>query len=266
MATLSDDEWEYEYDDNETQDFFIPLDLSNVPGAQTPMVSQGRPGHPTLLKSRLRALNAAQGQPTEFATGTAIEGDEPATMGQVQITGLHTPNPLVMYNGQLLSCQWTSTIGTDMFFMRPDAGVGHPLRSLPAVDLISLSSAKLVAKVGRLRPRDDVINHIGDDASSAEQETSRTEAVGDEHTSTTTAVQSTSRDEGSSSAETQQPGPTSFLAKLNQAKLKRGETTRLVVSKTTDGTRLVSESVQEDAAVANADSSETLDDTVMLGT
>ncbi|KAI8938637.1 hypothetical protein NX059_004508 [Plenodomus lindquistii] len=229
----NDDEWEYEYDETSTEDFYIPLDLSNVPGAQVPMVSQGSFGHPTLLKSRLRALNVALSQgPAE----TSIEipaGQEDTSMGTVQITGLHTTNPLVMYNGQLLSCHWTATIGTDMFFVKPDTGVGEPLRSLPAVDLISLGSAKLVAKAGRLRPRDDLFEDVGGGTPSSPTNEQ------DVQDSTT---QATSTEPASQSAKS---APTGFLAKLNLAKEKRGDKNRLATLSTSDGTRLVSEPVRD---------------------
>jgi hypothetical protein len=236
MANTEDDEWEYEYDETETEDFYIPLDLSNVPAAQIPMVSQGRPGHPTLLKSRLRALNAARGQPVEFAAGTN-DGQEAATMGEVQVTGLHTPNPLIMYNSQLLSCHWTSTIGTDMFFVKPDvdaANTTKPLLSLPAVDLLSLGSAKLVAKVGLLRPRDDV-----SDFDDAQQATESVQGSGD-GPSQAAATAGESGGQQSSGNEAK-PSSTGFLARLNEAKAKRGEKSQLAISKTSDGIRLVAE-------------------------
>ncbi|KAF1937849.1 hypothetical protein EJ02DRAFT_458379 [Clathrospora elynae] len=256
MANPDDDEWEYEYDENKTEDFYIPLDLSNVPAAQIPMVSQGRPGHPTLLKSRLRALNAARGQPVEFAAD-ANDGQETATMGEVmgevQVVGLHTPNPLVMYNGQLLSCQWTSTIGTDMFFVKPNSNAAtpsQPLRSLPSVDLLSLGSAKLVAKVGRLRPRDDLF----DDASDSQQVTEFTNAPGDGQSDTALSTQEAVG--GQPPAAERPSNPTGFLAKLNQAKARRGEKTRLVVVNTSEGSRLVSEKVVEQRVAADGSSSQ----------
>ena len=200
------------------------------------MVSQGRPGHPTLLKSRLRALNAARGQPADFAAD-ANNGQETATMGEIQVAGLHTPNPLVMYNGQLLSCHWTSTIGTDMFFVKPDADAAsatQPLRSLPAVDLLSLGSAKLVAKVGRLRPRDDVR-----DSGDAQQATEPAVDAISGQNSAVAALDESERhrpaaNEGGSA-------PSSFLERLNEVKAKRGEPSRLAISKTSDGSRLVAE-------------------------
>ena len=249
MINTEDDEWEYEYDEIETEDFYIPLDLSNVPAAQIPMVSQGRPGHPTLLKSRLRALNAARGQPVEFAAD-ANDGQETATMGEIQVMGLHTPNPLVMYNGQLLSCHWTSTIGTDMFFVKPDAHAANttqPLRSLPAVDLLSLGSAKLVAKVGHLRPREDV--------------SKPTEAANGPITAPTSTAATSGEGNGQqSSADGAKPISTNFLARLNEVKARRGETSQLALSKTSDGPRLVAEK----ADVANGTSSQTDGDVVML--
>ncbi|CAA9959182.1 hypothetical protein CFE70_002701 [Pyrenophora teres f. teres 0-1] len=253
MADREDDDWEYEYDENETEDFYIPLDLSNVPAAQIPMVSQGRPGHPTLLKSRLRALNAARAQPAVIAADTT-NGQETATMGEVQVVGLHTPNPLVMYNGQLLSCHWTSTIGTDMFFVKPDANQSQPLRSLPSVDLLSLGSAKLVAKVGRLRPRDDLFDGTGD----AQQPTETMPSQGD--TQITIANSNLAREQQPGSGEATS-APPSFLARLNEAKAKRGEKARLVITKTSEGSRLVAEK-----AHTNGASVQSRDDTIMGGT
>lgn len=243
MGSLEEDDWEYEYDTTDTEDFFIPLDLANVPGAQVPLVSQGRPGHPTLLKSRLRALNAAQGQPAEFSTAIA-NGQEDATMGQVQLTGLHTDNPLVMYNGQLLSCHWASTIGTDMFFVKPDSNVGEPIRSLPSVDLVSLGSAKLMAKAASLRPRDELFE---DDESGGQQEGAEKDTSSSNNNDNTSqdVISEISYEEPRAISETTQPVTTTFLSKLNLAKAKRGETTRLVTSSTAEGTRLVAEPARE---------------------
>ncbi|CBX95935.1 hypothetical protein IAQ61_004758 [Plenodomus lingam] len=259
MTRPDDDEWEYEYDETETEDIYIPLDLSNVPGVQVPLVSQGKFGHPTLLKSRLRALTAARGQPTEFSIDIP-EGQENATMGEVQITGLHTTNPLVMYNGQLLSCHWTATIGTDMFFVKPGTGVGEPLRSLPSVDLISLGSAKLIAKAARLRPRDDLF----EDASNSPQTSE--EAVAVNHTYLPQGL--TSKAMPKETPITHQPSEsasTSFLAKLNLAKEKRGEKTRLTISNTSEGKRLVPKLVSDEPRAAS-DGSKGSGNTTMGGT
>ncbi|KAJ4329970.1 hypothetical protein N0V95_010124 [Ascochyta clinopodiicola] len=230
MPDPSDDEWEYEYDATETEIFYIPIDLSNVPSGQKLIDSERRTGHPTLLKSRLRALNAQRGQQQQDASAPAVEaaGDQDsATVGEAQIIGLHTPNPLVMYNGQLLSCQWASTIGTDLFFTKPGAGVGseEPLRELPGVDLLAVGSAKLVARVGRLRPRDELFEGAAEEGGAAPIEVDDGDV----------------RDSG----QVVEPDPGSFLARLNEAKEKRGDETRLAVSLSGDGTRLVSKAASD---------------------
>lgn len=255
MATTEDDEWEYEYDDTETEDFYMPIDLSNVPSAQAPVNTARRPGHPTFMKSRLRALNAARVQLPEIATDGS-NAQEIASMGEVQITGLHTPNPLVMYNGQLLSCHWTSTIGTDMFFTKregePD-DLDQSLRSLPSVNLLSLGTAKLVARVGRLRPRDDLF----DDSSNAQVDVNGDGVAGND--SSASVAPSEAASEG-------QPTTYNFLARLNQAKENRGETTRLVVAQTVGGSRLLSEQVPPNASLGQEGTVQQPNDVVMGGT
>jgi hypothetical protein len=135
-----------------------------------------------------------------------------------------------------LSCQWTSTIGTDMFFTKPhtdDSELHQPLRSLPSVDLLSIGTAKLIARVGRLRPRDDLFENEEDtqpivvnvDEAEKNQDAPIATAAGDQLPTTTNPG----------------AGPTSFLARLNEAKARRGEASRLALTQTPDGSRLVSE-------------------------
>ena len=96
MIEQAEDEWEYEYDEVETEDFYIPIDLSNVPKNHKHIDTERRIGHPTLLKSRLRALNAQRGIQKGAPTIHSVNEQGPATFGESQFFGLHTPNPLVM--------------------------------------------------------------------------------------------------------------------------------------------------------------------------
>lgn len=220
MAAPADDEWEYEYDDVETEDFYIPIDLSNIPKGQKQVHSERRTGHPTLVKTRVRALNAQRGQQQDAPTDDNATAEQPRLAGEAQIIGLHTENPLVMYNGQLLSLQWAATIGTDMFFAKPDLDVASdetPLRVLPDVDLLAMSSAKLVARVGRLRPKDELFV----DAAMVEGAAAQTAEDVEEAATLSEAL------------------PTSFLGKLNAVKARKGEATRLALSTTGNGARLV---------------------------
>ncbi|KAF3007547.1 hypothetical protein E8E13_006632 [Curvularia kusanoi] len=249
MAAPADDEWEYEYDDVETEDFYIPIDMSNVPKgqkhAQDHTDSERRMGHPTLLKSRLRALDRQRerNQQQDASTVDNANAEEPALTGEAQIIGLHTENPLVMYNGQLLSLQWAATVGTDMFFSKPDpdaASDKSPLRAMPDVDLLAMSSAKLIARVGRLRPKDELFH----DAAVAEG----------------TAVQNAENVQ--EPATVSEAPPNSFLARLNAAKARKGESSRLALSMSGDEARLVATSAD---VVPNAaqDTVQDGDDTAM---
>ncbi|KAF9701621.1 hypothetical protein EKO04_001107 [Ascochyta lentis] len=227
MTDAAPDEWEYEYSSTETETFYIPIDLSNVPTGHALIDSERRTGHPTLLKSRLRALNAQRGQQQEVPVVGGSSERDPAILGEAQVAGLHTPNPLVVYNGQLLSCQWAATVGSDLFFVKPGGGGEEPLRSLPGVEVLAVGSAKLVARVGRLRPRDELFDGVGDGEGGAVAPALAEVNVAD------------ARD----AAGVEEPEPASFLAKLNQAKAKRGDSTRLAVVQSGDGSRLVAEAV-----------------------
>ncbi|KAH8726515.1 hypothetical protein GQ44DRAFT_726083 [Phaeosphaeriaceae sp. PMI808] len=227
MTDKDDVEWEFEYESTETEDFYIPLDLSNVPSSQVPTNPERRPGHPTLLKSRLRALNATRGQGLDTTIETP-NAREAATIGEIQISGLHTKNPLIMYNDQLLSCHWTSAIGTDMLFSKPRdrSDSPQPLRSLPSVDLMALGTAKLIAKVGRLRPHDETIV-----VERAAQPTS----VGVGQDASAPAIEN-------QQSTTRLP-QTNFLTKLNEAKSRRGEMSRAAIARISAEHRLVSEPI-----------------------
>lgn len=237
MADTDDDEWEYEYDDLETEDLYITLDLSNTPAASLPNINnRAKIGHPTKLQSRIRAINAERkgdGDAARMASERQLQA-----VGDMQITGLHTSNPLVMYNGQLLSCKWASTIGTDMFFVKPspeNEPSMPPLRSLPAVDLLAMSSAKLTATMAVLRPRDDVLIPTND----SEELTADAMDVSDDTHSAMEETTQTGVQDVQPQTEERPSTSTNFLARLNQAKAKRGEKTMLVMKKSSDGSHLV---------------------------
>jgi hypothetical protein len=234
MGEPDEDEWEYEYDDNETEDFYIPIDLANVPSVQGALGISGptQKGNPRLLKTKLRALNAER---REAESNLAVQHIEDAdeSIGNVQIIGLHTDNPLMMYNNQLLSCEWNKTIGTDLIFSKPTSATGQsdePLRVLPSVDLLASGSARLVARVAQMRPKDDLFNDV---PNPQEQEPSgmkeNPSAVAEAELQPTTAVEATAA----------RPAPSSFLERLNQIKAKRGESSRLGLANPPGGTRLV---------------------------
>lgn len=255
MAQEDDDEWEYEYDENETENFYIPVDLAHVPKARE-RTTVPKTGHPMLLQNKLRAFNAGRKE-SERVSGLQ-DVYSSASMGEIQISGLHTANPLILYNGQLLSCQWTATIGTDLLFTKPNTEPyegSNPLRSLPSVDLLATSSARLVGRVGRLRPRDALL----------EKGTEEVHTADNMDTSEEPQRIATNKNLPSEPMETDEQGsrrsPSGFLQRLNAAKAKRGDKSQLAVSKTSSGLRLV---VNEE--VRSSSGAEEAEDTVMSGT
>lgn len=238
MATAENDEWEYEYDETETEDFYITLDLSNVPEEGSASAQEREStikasliGNPILLQSRLRHLNAARRQEEHAPDADGNESSSSST-GAIQISGLHTDNPLVYYDNHLVSCTWGSTIGTDLFFVKPNPDAStesKPLRSLPAVDLLAVSATKLMGTDATLRPSDEVLEKV---PLTPAGETSDGKPTGTKEKSTT-----------NSNGQSQSVPANSFLARLNEAKAKRGETSRLMVSQGPSGNRLISTNV-----------------------
>lgn len=269
MANTSEDDWEHEHHPTQTTTFYIPIDLSNIPSThQKPPSSEQkkRPGHPTLLKSRLRALEAARvvqpvSQPTAAANivqngdgdgsgngngngENMTEQEEAAVVGEIQITGLHTENPLMVYNGELLSCAWSQSVGTDLFFVkdgRKGGGEngGDVLRELNGVDLLALGSAKLVAKVGRLRPRDDLFD--GEEGEGEEGGVGEGDGTGKGKEKEKSSFGETRMNQATTTST--MPSSSEFLSKLNEAKLRRGERNRLLATQTPEGVRLSTEMV-----------------------
>ncbi|KAF2729015.1 hypothetical protein EJ04DRAFT_404283, partial [Polyplosphaeria fusca] len=216
-----DDEWEYEYDEVETEDFYVALDLSNIPSSgrgTTPKFTGPSSGHESRLYNRLRDIHQSE-------RDASLPLNDERSAGQIQISGLHTQNPLIVYNGQLLSCKWASTVGTEIFFAKPEEGsLEEPLRKLPSVDLIGFGSTKLMATSARLRLRNEAFGQVEMDD---QQPTDAMEI---------------SEDTGTPTEATRLPAP-SFIERLNQAKAKRGDQTRMAVFKGSDGAHLVAEKV-----------------------
>lgn len=263
MAQANEDEWEYEYDENETEDFYIPIDLANVPSVQGALGLGGptQKGHPTLLATKLRAITTERrGAESNLAVQNVEGADE--SVGRIQIIGLHTENPLMMYNNQLLSCEWNKTIGTDFVFAKPGSVVeeeSQVLRCLPSVDLVAMGSAKLVARVARMRPRDDLFDEdlkVGEQSSAEAMDTSGV----DEPVATPYKADEVASAPTSTEARSTKPASSGFLGQLNALKARRGEASRLALSSATDGSRLVA----AEEGVTTADAAD--EDTTMGGT
>ncbi|RMZ90109.1 hypothetical protein DV736_g2661, partial [Chaetothyriales sp. CBS 134916] len=121
------DEFEYQYDENETETFLVDLDLTSLNG-------------PLPARDERESNNAE--------VGKGPEGD------RVQIVDLARNNPIVLYRRQMYSCSWVDMISTSMFFTRPSGYDGHhTVRSNVDFALLDTSHIKLVGQQASLVPR-----------------------------------------------------------------------------------------------------------------
>ena len=78
----------------------------------------------------------------------------PEPKDRIQVLDLHTQNPLISYQNQLYSCEWTSTLGTDLLLTAPAPEFSHPiLREKPNVSVLAASSIKLMGRPAHIASR-----------------------------------------------------------------------------------------------------------------
>ena len=193
LAEDDESEWEYEYHETETevgskpsteklaltdilQTFYVTLDLSSssaylrpkrhadvtVPDLRPTVLASATGGSESKNNPaagiRQAAPAAASTDDVEVAA-TATNGDDrvsqpPQSEDRIQILDFHSPNPIISYQNQIYSCEWTSTIGTDVFLIAPEPNEPHPvLRQGPGVSVIAATSLKLSGRPVQLDSR-----------------------------------------------------------------------------------------------------------------
>ncbi|OCL11525.1 hypothetical protein AOQ84DRAFT_352996 [Glonium stellatum] len=227
MDDPEEDEWEYEYDENETEHFYITLDLSNA----TPASKPRKVDMPSLTPAATDAATQTRHSTGDLHSGGDDSADAPSHsnpdlarsngMDAIQILDLHTRNPLIHYQGQLLSCHWASTIGSDLLFANaPQDRVSYPepLRALPSFDLLGISSTKLIATTTQLRPRysSPSTDEKRDGSGPAQAITVDDDTLEDDTVNIPSAHD----------APKAQKNQANFLSRLNAAKARRGEKDR----------------------------------------
>ena len=133
---------------------------------------------------------------------------------RIQILDFHTANPIISYQNQFYSCEWTSTIGTDLLFTAPDPDFPHEiLQQAPGVSLLGKTGIKLFARPIQLTTR------TGLAASEAITAPESSSAPG----SSSAAVEaSVPQDPNSAGSEAGQKQP-SFLERFAAIKVAKGE-------------------------------------------
>lgn len=95
----------------------------------------------------------------------AVENSEEAPVPssrptKLQILDLHSQNPIVSYDGHVYSCSWAENIGTELLFKSHDENDQSlpGIRTLPGgVDLIAMSSARIVSQSVQLKPNPGIV-------------------------------------------------------------------------------------------------------------
>ncbi|KAL8798860.1 MAG: hypothetical protein Q9182_006338 [Xanthomendoza sp. 2 TL-2023] len=165
-AHVENSEWEYEYDETETESFYVTVDISSA-SQQTRVPKKMAPPSYANPDPQNGPDPPEPNTPIDLALqGASTPGPSDPSNPQddcLQILDLHTPNPLISYNGRIYSCTWASTIGTDIFLAAPDllpAAPNDPFRvvplhTLPNVSIIGTSCINLTARPATLKPRNE---------------------------------------------------------------------------------------------------------------
>ncbi|ETN39337.1 uncharacterized protein HMPREF1541_05560 [Cyphellophora europaea CBS 101466] len=151
---MAEDEYEYQYDANETSTFLVELDLSTLNG-----INRGNLPKKTDNRRRKVApgIDEDDGEDSDSnadsITGPAEDGPDAANHRDrhskhgLQVLELHSMNPMVSFKGDFYSCAWHDLIGTNMFYSMPHQDIGHaPLRSTKDYNLLGTSRVKLVGQ------------------------------------------------------------------------------------------------------------------------
>jgi hypothetical protein len=226
MAGSEDEsEWEYEYDTNATDDFYLTLDLTtHIPPALA-RDRRTKAQKSTTRGSNKSLANAPGTSESVTKDGAAQDGDGDSantTTERMQIVGLHDRNPIISYNNSIYSCQWATDLATQIFLAPPptDFDPDHTaLRSTPSFDVLGTSAARLVAVPASIQPR-EIAPPNAVRAAYAGPETTYTTAEGDviEHTTAQglrIALPST--------ASAQRTSQAKFLEALSAIKARRGD-------------------------------------------
>ena len=239
--TTEESDWEYEYDEHETEDIYFTLDLTtHVPNAiqEKQYAKNGKPIHP----EKNGAENAPQDDDANGEAAVNVDDDPqnddddvddavPAEAGRLQVLDLHTEKPYVKYNNGFYSCHWFTDLGTQFWITNPGV-VSDPKMSGHVLDVVGSSQTRLVAKPANLKRKRDapeVEHHEGETAAQSIE-------TDDDAASDVSDAESRAHFADSSQQNPNEPivvvppkndlhmqGQASFMERLSAIKLKKGE-------------------------------------------
>ena len=166
---IADDEMEWEYDENETDDFYFTLDVTTHQPEQTSKASQPKKKRKTSRATTSQSKDAdaqvvsepliVQVPRTQNSEQTRTQSETTTTakkQGELQILDLHTTNPLIKLNNAFYSCYWSTDLGTQCY-VSGQGVIDQPLRTGYVVDVVGMSRARLTAMPVTLHRRKNAI-------------------------------------------------------------------------------------------------------------
>lgn len=225
-------DWEYEYNANETEDLYFTLDLTtHVPDALVRKCDTASDNHAGTKAAEKLPSGDAQ---DEIATIEGLPPDRGAVGTKprtaLQILDLHTRNPLVKLDDGIYSCYWSTDLGTQ--FHISQAGVTpSPRRAGTVLDIVGLSQTRLIGKPITLTLNDFSADRAASGAAAPDEDEivdpqgGEAEAASGSSDSITQPLVIPRELCKNPTAETQ----ASFLERLSQIKLKKGETDPLPI-------------------------------------
>lgn len=163
-AHVDASDWEYEYDENETEDIYFTLDLTtHVPNAiqekqyakNGKLVGAADPEKNVQSDANTQPAPDGNNEDDDDAANDELaEIPPPQDAGKLQILDLHTEKPYVKYNNGFYSCHWFTDLGTQFWITNPGA-VRDPKFSGHVLDVVGSSQTRLVARPANLKRKRD---------------------------------------------------------------------------------------------------------------
>ena len=229
------------------QTFYVTLDLSSSSAYLRPKqntdvtVPDLRPAVPASSPGGSESnSNAAAGIHQAAAASASANGAEvalsatngdgqvgppPGPEDRIQILDFHSPNPIISYQNQIYSCEWTSTIGTDVLLTVPEPDEPHPvLRQGPGVSVLAATSLKLSGRPVQLDSRQPTRSETqSQDHKSAPDSSSQANETSDSKQATSVRIP-----DGLTPNRARQ-NQANFLQRLIAVKAAKGETDEVTV-------------------------------------
>ncbi|EMC95860.1 hypothetical protein BAUCODRAFT_507161 [Baudoinia panamericana UAMH 10762] len=148
------DEWEYEYDELATEDFFFTLDLTTFVPDAVPLPEISRNGKRKLIvKEPTSERQVSLGDRDDDAQNDD-RSTPPKDYGMLQVLDLHSTNPIIKLNNNIYNCNWHTDLGTQ-FYVSKAGTITKALRPGHVADIVGISQTRLIGKPVTLRQHED---------------------------------------------------------------------------------------------------------------